>query len=30
MLYFPSDMKVEKSEVNKLNNQILVRYFEEE
>lgn len=30
LFVFPSDMIVETSEVNKLNNQILVRHFEEE
>ena len=30
MLYFPKDMAKVKTEVNKLNNQILVKYFEEE
>jgi spermidine synthase len=30
MLVFPEDMKVKNSEVNKLNNQILVKYFDEE
>lgn len=30
MLVFPKDMRVEDSPVNKLNNQILVRYFDEE
>lgn len=28
--YFPQDMAYEKTEINKLNNQILVQYFEEE
>ncbi len=30
MLQFPPDMMVAKTEVNRLNNQILVRYFEDE
>ncbi|WP_131536937.1 polyamine aminopropyltransferase [Pedobacter nototheniae] len=30
MLYFPKDMAKVETEVNKLNNQILVKYFEEE
>ncbi len=30
MLVFPDDMLVKSSVVNKLNNQILVRYFDEE
>lgn len=30
LLVFPQDMIAESNEVNKLNNQILVRYFEEE
>ena len=30
MLYFPADMQVQDVVVNKLNNQQLVRYFEEE
>lgn len=30
MLYFPDDMKPQATEINKLNNQILVRYFEDE
>ncbi len=30
MLHFPVDMQTQIREVNKLNNQILVRYFEEE
>lgn len=30
MLYFPKDMAQVKTEVNKLNNQALVKYFEEE
>lgn len=30
MLHFPEDMKVTVGEVNKLNNQALVRYFEDE
>lgn len=30
MLHFPPDMQVVDTEVNKLNNQVLVRYFEEE
>ena len=30
MLYFPKDMGKVETEVNKLNNQVLVKYFEEE
>ncbi|SMD06793.1 polyamine aminopropyltransferase [Pedobacter africanus] len=30
MLYFPKDMKRVDAEVNKLNNQVLVKYFEDE
>jgi spermidine synthase len=30
MFYFPDDMKVGEGEINKLNNQVLVRLFEEE
>jgi spermidine synthase len=30
MLYFPKDMKKVDAEINKLNNQVLVKYFEEE
>ncbi len=30
LVVFPQDMLVASTEVNKLNNQILVRYFEEE
>jgi spermidine synthase len=30
MLVFPKDMLVSNAPVNKLNNQILVRFFEEE
>jgi len=30
MFYFPEDMKADIKDVNKLNNQILVRYFESE
>lgn len=30
MLYFPKDMAKVKTEVNKLNNQVLVKYFEDE
>lgn len=29
-LYFPKDMAIRNTEINKLNNQILVQYFEEE
>ena len=28
--YFPQDMKVKDVEMNRLDNQILVRYFDEE
>jgi spermidine synthase len=30
MLYFPNDMARVETEVNKLNNQVLVKYFEDE
>jgi spermidine synthase len=30
MLYFPEDMARVPAQVNKLNNQILVKYFEDE
>ncbi|WP_207535616.1 polyamine aminopropyltransferase [Desertivirga arenae] len=30
MLYFPKDMAKRETEVNKLNNQVLVKYFEDE
>jgi spermidine synthase len=30
MLYFPKDMQKQDAEVNKLNNQVLVKYFEQE
>jgi len=30
MFYFPEDMKSRITEINKLNNQVLVRYFEDE
>jgi spermidine synthase len=30
MLYFPKDMQRVPAQVNRLNNQILVKYFEEE
>lgn len=30
MLWFPEDMKIQVADVNKLNNQILVRHFEDE
>lgn len=30
MLYFPKDMRKVDAEINKLNNQVLVKYFEEE
>lgn len=30
MFYFPDDMKIDEGEVNRLNNQVLVRLFEDE
>ncbi|MNT97598.1 spermidine synthase [compost metagenome] len=30
MLYFPGDMAKVPTEINKLNNQVLVHYFEDE
>ena len=30
MFYFPKDMAKVTTEVNKLNNQVLVKYFEDE